>query len=468
MKAQEKIRNANILVITIKALGNEVAKNLVLAGIGSLTVVDHETVTEADLGSQFFLSAVDNPVGMKRAEAASTAIRKLNPRVKVSVDTENIQSKNPQFYAPFDIVIATDLPAEVLNVINTVTRLNQLPFYAAGCYGLYGFIFADLIEHEFVIETGIPNIPQKLGPETHTRSILAVSPKPGDDTRELRTKRELYSTFILASDGSALPDDIRKSARRRRAVSPILSFLRALWQYPTKSGTGLPAPSPSDHAQLALFTRMCNDKHRALGLPEDTLRADLLRSFLQNVCADPAIGGGAATVEIAPVAAVLGGQLAQDVINVLGQNQQPIQNFVVFDGTTMAADVYPLHPEGMVLGRAQLDPAATIANAADLAGLGMLPPMPLMGLGIGMSMVGNGDGSDLMMEAGALGAIDPATDPAAAAALFAAASAAAGDGSMAMAMDLTQQPAMPGDLGSGADAGAQAAAEAGDNNKNND
>ena len=49
VQAQEKIRNANILLITMKALANEIGKNLVLAGIHSLTIVDHELVTESDL-----------------------------------------------------------------------------------------------------------------------------------------------------------------------------------------------------------------------------------------------------------------------------------------------------------------------------------------------------------------------------------------------------------------------------------
>lgn len=40
----------------MKALANEIAKNLVLAGIGSLTIIDHEAVTEPDLGAQFFVS----------------------------------------------------------------------------------------------------------------------------------------------------------------------------------------------------------------------------------------------------------------------------------------------------------------------------------------------------------------------------------------------------------------------------
>ena len=40
----------------MKALANEIAKNLVLAGIGSMTIQDDQLVQEDDLGSQFFVS----------------------------------------------------------------------------------------------------------------------------------------------------------------------------------------------------------------------------------------------------------------------------------------------------------------------------------------------------------------------------------------------------------------------------
>ena len=51
-----RLRTSNILLINIKALANEIAKNLVLAGIGSLTIIDNEVVRDDDLGSQFFVS----------------------------------------------------------------------------------------------------------------------------------------------------------------------------------------------------------------------------------------------------------------------------------------------------------------------------------------------------------------------------------------------------------------------------
>jgi ThiF family len=56
IEAQNRMRKANVLLVTIKALGNEVAKNLVLAGIGSLTVLDPATVTEQDVATQFFVT----------------------------------------------------------------------------------------------------------------------------------------------------------------------------------------------------------------------------------------------------------------------------------------------------------------------------------------------------------------------------------------------------------------------------
>ena len=56
------MRNSKILLIGMRALANEIAKNLVLAGIGSLTILDPENVTAEDLGSQFLIQ--EEHIGM--------------------------------------------------------------------------------------------------------------------------------------------------------------------------------------------------------------------------------------------------------------------------------------------------------------------------------------------------------------------------------------------------------------------
>lgn len=58
-QAQERIRSAHILLISLRALGTEIAKNLTLAGINSLTIIDDDVVTEEDLGTQYFVREDD-------------------------------------------------------------------------------------------------------------------------------------------------------------------------------------------------------------------------------------------------------------------------------------------------------------------------------------------------------------------------------------------------------------------------
>ncbi|KAL2074887.1 hypothetical protein VTL71DRAFT_8666 [Oculimacula yallundae] len=352
VQAQEKIRNANILLISMKALANEIAKNLVLAGIHSLTIVDHELITANDLGSQFFISESD--VGTNRAEAAAPQIRRLNPRVSVIVDQTDIRLRGPDYFGAFDIVIATDLHPDSLNIINTATRINHKPFYAAGVHGFYGFIFSDLIQHDYVVEREKSNRATAIGQETRTRSIVDVKVKKESGKNvEMVTKRELYSTWFLASDAATLPAEFLKSRRRLKAVTPILSCLRALWEFRQFNEGRI----PSTTEDLKMFTMLATQKHKALGLPDETLKSDVLRKFLQNMGS-----------EIAPVTAVLGGQLAQDVINVLGARQQPIQNMVIFDGDSMEAPSYALHPEGL-LGEALLPISVGAGNGVMMDGI---------------------------------------------------------------------------------------------------
>jgi ubiquitin-like 1-activating enzyme E1 A len=50
------MRNASVLVVRLRGVATEAIKNIVLAGIGKLIIVDNELVAEADLGCGFFFS----------------------------------------------------------------------------------------------------------------------------------------------------------------------------------------------------------------------------------------------------------------------------------------------------------------------------------------------------------------------------------------------------------------------------
>ncbi len=313
----------------MKALATEIAKNLVLAGVGSLTVVDHEAVAEDDLGSQFFVS--EEHIGQNRARAALPQIQKLNPRVSLTADQDPISTKPPEYFAVYDITIATCLDIGTLSMINASCRISNRKFYAADSHGMYGYVFADLIMHNFVIERAKSNrVTEVNKAETMTRMVVSSSTKKENGkVIEMVSKSETYSPIILANT-SPLPAEITNNRRRRLQVTPLLSCLRALFDFQKVSGGRLPSHNRPD---LELFTSLATEKHRELLLPTETLRSDFLRSFLQNLGS-----------EMPPVAAVLGGSLAQDVINVLGQREQPLQNFLLFDGEEFKGPIYSLHP----------------------------------------------------------------------------------------------------------------------------
>jgi ubiquitin-like 1-activating enzyme E1 A len=65
-----RMRNATILVITLKGVATETIKNIVLAGIGKLVVADPEDVSPEDLGAGFFFRDMD--VGAKVHSAVPT------------------------------------------------------------------------------------------------------------------------------------------------------------------------------------------------------------------------------------------------------------------------------------------------------------------------------------------------------------------------------------------------------------
>jgi ubiquitin-like 1-activating enzyme E1 A len=106
------MRNATVLVIRLRGVATETIKNIVLAGIGKLIVIDDALVQPEDVGVGFFFR--DEDVSTKRrVDAAKPHIESLNPLVKVEVAHDlgiltNEEALNA-LLADVDLVCVTDL-----------------------------------------------------------------------------------------------------------------------------------------------------------------------------------------------------------------------------------------------------------------------------------------------------------------------------------------------------------------------
>ncbi|XP_015262892.1 PREDICTED: LOW QUALITY PROTEIN: ubiquitin-like modifier-activating enzyme 7 [Gekko japonicus] len=144
-EAMQKIATAAVLVSGMKGLGVEIAKNIVLAGVKSVTVHDQHDAQWSDLSSQFFLSEED--VGQNRAVVSQHRLKELNRYVPVLAYTQGLSEC---FLSAFQVVVLTNSPLEEQLRISDFCHANNICFVLADTKGLAGQLFCDFGEH-FVV-----------------------------------------------------------------------------------------------------------------------------------------------------------------------------------------------------------------------------------------------------------------------------------------------------------------------------
>ena len=84
--AMRQMSSSNVLIVGLHGLGAEIAKNIALAGVKSVTLYDPAPVSVADLSSQFFLRNEDvGQPGVTRASATASRLSELNSYVPIKV-----------------------------------------------------------------------------------------------------------------------------------------------------------------------------------------------------------------------------------------------------------------------------------------------------------------------------------------------------------------------------------------------
>ncbi|KAH3666307.1 hypothetical protein OGAPHI_004496 [Ogataea philodendri] len=171
--AMLKMASSNVLIIGLKGLGIEIAKNVALAGVKSLSIYDPTPVSLTDLSAQFFLTESD--IGKSRAEASLAKLSELNSYVPISIVSE----LTPESVSSFQVVVTTETPLEKQLEINELTHSKGIRYINADIKGLVGQLFVDFGDQFTVYD---PN-----GEEPHI-GIVSDIEKDGtvtmlDDTR---------------------------------------------------------------------------------------------------------------------------------------------------------------------------------------------------------------------------------------------------------------------------------------------
>ena len=132
----KKLKKTRVCILGLGGLGSNVAVLLARSGIGSLKLVDFDTVEASNLNRQQYRIS---HIGIKKTEAMKSIIREINPFVEVDildikVDRENIYST----VGDIEIVVEAFDRAETKAMIleELLTNKNKIVVSASGMAGL--------------------------------------------------------------------------------------------------------------------------------------------------------------------------------------------------------------------------------------------------------------------------------------------------------------------------------------------
>lgn len=140
-EAMKRMSESNVLIVGLKGLGVEIAKNIALAGVKSLTLYDPAPAAISDLSSQFFIHAED--IGKPRALVTGPRVAELNAYTPVSVLEDSSLTANLATLDRFQVVVLTNTPIKDQILIGDYCHQKGIYVVVADTFGLFGSIFCD-------------------------------------------------------------------------------------------------------------------------------------------------------------------------------------------------------------------------------------------------------------------------------------------------------------------------------------
>lgn len=101
---QQKLKRARVLVVGAGGLGAPVLQYLAAAGVGTLGIVEDDTVSLSNLQRQVIHDS--GAIGRPKGESARATLRRINPNVSVELHDLRLTAENArELMRPYDVVV---------------------------------------------------------------------------------------------------------------------------------------------------------------------------------------------------------------------------------------------------------------------------------------------------------------------------------------------------------------------------
>ncbi|KAH1011803.1 hypothetical protein HUJ04_001094 [Dendroctonus ponderosae] len=174
--AMRRMASSDVLVSGLGGLGVEVAKNVILGGVKSVTLHDDQLTKMSDLSSEFFLSEED--IGKNRAEVVCKKLAELNNYVPTCTHTGTLDA---DFLKNFRVVVLTNSNRSEQLRISEITHAGNIALIIADARGVFAQVFCDFGDTFTVVDTnGEPTVSAMIADVSNDKEAVVTCI---DDTR---------------------------------------------------------------------------------------------------------------------------------------------------------------------------------------------------------------------------------------------------------------------------------------------
>lgn len=190
---QRKIKGGKVIIAGVGALGTMAATNLAMMGVGTLVLIDMDTIELSNLSRQLLFRKED--IGKFKVDVAAKAIKEINSLVDVVTFAGRIQDSPPELFVPKknkEIVIIEGFDNfDARRWINSKAVSENLPLISGGMYGMLGNVQV-VLPYETACLDCQPLIPEK-------QLQKACTPPGKKRAAKKPTKPELIPTIASVS-----------------------------------------------------------------------------------------------------------------------------------------------------------------------------------------------------------------------------------------------------------------------------
>lgn len=173
---QKKLTEASVLVVGAGGLGSPILLCLAAAGVGTIGVVDGDTVSLSNLNRQILYATGD--IGQPKALVAKERLVALNPEIRVEAYPSRLDPDNAYaLFSAYDMVVDATDNYSTRYLVSDAAVLFERPLFVGAVSNLYGMAFTVIPRTTACFRCLYPKSPSTaMAREERARGILGTTP----------------------------------------------------------------------------------------------------------------------------------------------------------------------------------------------------------------------------------------------------------------------------------------------------